>query len=262
MIRYLKSIFFQNKINENYIIVFANYNYLLVLENWLEAVRRIDVSNFIIISLDEKLHNYLTDKNINSRLRPCELDLGKLWIHRIEVIEELLCEGYDIIHSDADAIWLKNPIPYLNQIDSEMIFSQGTYWPADVYNRWKFVLCCGFFYIKNTKNTLKFVKKLKERVRVDKDDQVSCNRELLEENIEWLIPKDSYTLEFRSKKFLCFNKPLQGKSNLGTTIALLPHHKFQRIPELSNDIYVKHIISEKNSEDIMDILTLNECRFI
>jgi len=249
------------KKNLTTIIVFANYNYLLVLENWLESVNRIDVNNFLIISLDSKLHNYLIDKNINSRLRPCELDLGKLWIHRIEVIEELLCEGYDIIHSDADAVWLKDPQPYLANLNQDMIFSQGTYWPLDVYEKWNFVLCCGFFYIRNNKKTKSFFEQLKERVKEDKDDQVSCNRLLLEKKIIWEKPTNSYQLRFRNYSFACSKNIIQGK-NSQFSIALLPHYQFQRIPEKSNDIYIKHLISEKNSEDIMDILALNGCKFI
>lgn len=247
--------------NKEIIIVFSNYNYLPVLKNWLEAVNRINVNNFLIISLDKKLHHYLQEKNIPSLLRPCELDLGKLWIHRIDVILELLEEGYDIIHSDADAVWLKDPQPYLNKLDQDMVFSQGTYWPLDVYEKWQFVLCCGFFYIKSNKNTLAFMKKLAKRVQSDKDDQVSCNRLLLEEGLHWEIPNDTYELTFRDRNFLCSDQCIFGKMDTLSTV-LLPHSKFQRIAESSNDIYVKHLISEKNSDDIMEILEENGCKFI
>ena len=166
------------------IIVFSNYNYLPVLENWLVAMQLLKIENIIIVALDEELHNYMTKKNIPSVLRPCGLDLGELWIHRVKVLLELMEEGYDLIHSDADAVWLKNPLPYLNSIKQDMIFSQGTYWPKDIHKEWGFVLCCGFFYIKNNKNTLTFVKELYERVKEDKDDQISCNRLLMESNIK------------------------------------------------------------------------------
>lgn len=261
MIRYIHSKLGKKKIDKQYIVVFANYNYLPVLMNWIEAVKRINVNDFLIISLDEKLHNYLQEKNIPSLLRPCDLDLGKLWIHRIDIILELLEKGYDIIHSDADAVWIKDPQPYLNQFSQDMIFSQGTYWPLDVHKKWQFVLCCGFFHIKSNKKTLNFIKRLAERVRLDKDDQVSCNRLLMEEGLSWNLPDDTYKLTFRDRDFICSTKCIFGKTDT-LSAALLPHAKFQRIAEPSDDVYVKHLISEKNSDDIMDILAENGCKFI
>jgi len=261
MIKIFKKFINFKQNNKTYIITFANYNYLPVLENWLEALKIINVNNFMVISLDEKIHNYLLNKNINSRLKPCELDLGKLWIHRVEVIAELLDEGYDIIHTDADAVWLKNPISYLNKIKSDMIFSQGTHWPNSAYKKWNFVLCCGFFYLKNRSNTKQFIKKLLKRVKKDRDDQVSCNNILLEDGVEWTIPKDTYTLSFREKEFLCSKEIIFGKTS-SLEIALLPHNKFQRISETSKEVYVKHLISEKNSDDIMTILEESGCKFI
>ena len=261
MIKYISSKFKKKKNDKTYIVVFANYNYLPVLENWLEAVRRIHVENFMIISLDEKLHHYLQGKKIASLLRPCELDLGKLWIHRVDIILELMEEGYDIIHSDADAVWIKDPQPYLNKLDQDMIFSQGTYWPLDVHKKWGFVLCCGFFYMKSNKKTLDFMNKLAERVRIDKDDQISCNRLLMEEGLSWGVPEDTYTLTFRDHDFICSTKCIFGKTDTLSAV-LLPHAKFQRITEPSDDVYVKHLISEKNSDDIMEVLAENKCKFI
>ncbi len=249
------------KMEKPLITVFANYNYLHVLENWLAAMRRIHVDNFLIISLDEKLHHHLQEKNISSLFRPCEFDLGKLWIHRVDIILELLEKGYNIIHSDADAVWIKDPQPYLNKLSQDMIFSQGTYWPLDVHKKWKFVLCCGFFYIKSNKKTLDFMNQLAERVQIDKDDQVSCNRLLMEEGLSWNIPENTYKLTFRDRDFICSTKCIFGKTDT-LSAALLPHAKFQRIAEPSDDVYVKHLISEKNSDDIMEVLAENKCKFI
>ncbi len=242
------------------VIVFANYNYLPVLENWLAAMKKIDVKNYLIISLDEKLHHHLGEQNINSLLRPCELDLGKLWIHRVDVILELMEKGYDIIHSDADAVWLKDPQPYLQKLPHDMIFSQGTIWPPDVQEKWGFVLCCGFFFLRSNPQTLQFIKELAQRVREDKDDQVSCNRLLLEKNVIWDKPSDLYTIDFRGKQFVCSKQARTGKSK-DLDIALLPHSAFQRLFEETDDVYVRHLISEKNSGNILEVLEQYGCRF-
>lgn len=243
------------------ILVFANYQYLLVLENWLAAVNRISVDNFLIVSLDEQLHHYLEEKMINSIFRPCELNLRKLWIHRVDVILELMEDGYDVIHSDADAVWLKDPQPFLTVLSHDMFFSQGTVWPQDVYEKWNFVLCCGFFYMRSNQKTLKFIKELAARVRVDKDDQVSCNRMLHEKGITWEESADKYELIFRDKPFICSNDIKNGEVQ-GLKIALLPHAKFQRIYEKSDEVYIRHLISEKDSSDILEVLDKYGCKFV
>ena len=242
-------------------IVFANYDYLPVLENWLYAMQRIGVDNFLIIALDKKLYDHLQNKNINSRLYPCELDLGKLWIHRIEVILKLLKEGYDIIHSDADAIWLQDPLPYLDSLPHDMIFSQGTVWPPDVHEAWNFVLCCGFFMIRSNKDTLKFIHTLLQQVKKDKDDQRSCNRLLLDMQTTWEEPLEPYLLNFKGKQFTCSAFLRTGKC-ANMTLALLPHKKFQRIYEETDAIYIRHLISEKNSDHIVDVLQNSGCWFV
>ena len=252
---------FFRKTKKKTIIVFANYNYLPVLENWLAAMKKIEVENYLIISLDEELHLYLQKKHIDSILRPCELDLGKLWIHRIDVILELMEKGHDIIHSDADAIWLKDPLPYLNDLPQDMIFSQGTIWPPDVQEKWGFVLCCGFFLLRSNPKTLQFMRDLLKRVNEDKDDQVSCNRLLLEMGADWNSPDKPYTIDFREKQFICSETVRYGKYGK-LTLALLPHKKFQRIFEKTDDVYIRHLISEKNSENIVDVLKNTGCWFV
>ncbi len=261
MINYIKSKFRRRKIDKQHIVVFANYSYLPVLENWIEALKRINVNNFLIVSLDEELHHYLQEKKVNSILRPCELDLGKLWIHRIDVILELMEKGHDIIHSDADAIWLKDPLPYLNDLPQDMIFSQGTIWPPDVQEKWGFVLCCGFFLLRSNPKTLQFMRDLLKRVNKDKDDQVSCNRLLLEMGADWNSPDKPYTIDFREKQFICSETVRYGKYGK-LSLALLPHKKFQRIFEKTDDVYIRHLISEKNSENIVDVLKNTGCWFV
>ena len=242
------------------ILVFANYNYLPVLENWLEAMNILGIKNIVVISLDKEIHNHLSKQNIRSSYRACELDLNKLWIHRVKICLEFMEQGYDIIHSDADAVWLKDPLEYLSNIKQDMIFSQGTFWPKDVHTEWGFVLCCGFFYIKNNASTLAFMNDLYKRVKEDKDDQVSCNRLLMQSNIKWNV-SNPYILKYRDVEFVCSEQLMIGTSK-NLTIAVLPHSKFQRIHEKDKIAYIKHIISEKNSDSIMNILKETGCLFI
>lgn len=256
-----KKIFHLKNHKQTQIILFANYNYLPVVQNWIVSAERVGIKNYVVICLDQKLYDHFRKKSIPVLLRPCDLNLEKLWIHRIKVIHELLEKGYNIIHTDADAVWMKDPIPYLNNINADLVFSQGTYWPRDIHEKWGFVLCCGFFFIKNKNDTRLFIQKLFERVKKDKDDQISCNRLLYELGTNWKYNEHKYTLEFNGTRFDAYEDILMGECG-ELEVALLPHAKFQRIAQSSEDIYVKHIISEKNSDDIMTVLEQNACLFI
>ena len=241
--------------NKSLILVFANNAYFKVLENWLAFISAHDINNYLVIALDAEVYERLQKSQKTVLFRPCGNGLGDLWVHRIHVINEFLEKGIDVIHSDADAVWLKNPLGYINEQDSDIVFSQGTFWPRDVHEKWGFVLCCGFFFIKSNSRTLQFMKDLKKRVELDKDDQVSVNRELLERDIEW-EHFEFYERSFKDIKFKCFDQDIKGSAG-DISVTLLPHAKFQRVHEVSEDPYIKHMVSEKNSLAILE--RLDEC---
>jgi len=250
------------------IVVFANYDYLTVLDNWLISLQRLGISNFLVIALDETLYNHLKAMKVSVLLRHCKLGLDNLWIHRVDVIKEILDLGFDLIHSDADAVWLQDPLEeYIYNKPQDMIFSQGTVWPPDVHEIWKFVLCCGFYFVRSNSSTKQFFKQYAQQVRKDKndmpdifDDQMSINRMLLNLSIEWGTT-DSYSIDFKGKSYQCYKDVITGYSK-HLSIALLPHSKFQRLKDSDEDVYVKHLYSDKNSGNILDVLRENNCLFI
>ena len=244
--------------NNTIILSFANSDYFPVIENWINALSHLKIKNYRVVCLDQEIYTLLLQQGIPVLLRPCVNELGSLWIHRIDVIKEFLDEGIDVLHSDADAVWLKNPLEqYIYNQSYDMIFSQGTIWPPDIHEKWQFVLCCGFFYVKSNTSALNFFELLATRVRADKDDQVSINRMLYETSMTWEID-DHYSLPFREKAFICSDKIIKGKNDT-LSVAILPHGKFQRLQENNDDIYVKHILSQKKSTDILETLKANGC---
>lgn len=248
--------------NKTIIIVFANKQYSKVLGNWIEAINKLNITNYLVISMDEILHRQLNEMHIPSIERICNVELGDIWNHRIKVINEIIECGYNVVHSDADAIWLKNPMQeYIYNQPYDMIFSQGTYWPKNAHKKFGFVLCCGFFYIKANKATLRFIKQVGLDVLKSNDDQVSCNEYMLKHDFSWEIPGKTYIKSFQGVDFTCSEELIRGKNN-EFEIAVLPHSKFQRVQDDEKDVYVKHIISEKNSDSIIDVMKKNNCWFV
>lgn len=240
------------------IIVFANNAYRKVLDNWLIGIKRLGIENILVFALDVTLGKYLDDSGVANFVINIESELGALWIKRVEIIMDILEAGYHVVHSDADAVWLKNPVQqYFTHSPYDMIFSQGTYWPPDVHEKWGFVLCCGLFYIKSCEQTLWVLRAIHESTLKTRDDQIACNRIIRDLGVKWDIAEE-YWLEYNGKPFRCSPKPITGIS-AGLRIMLLPHQAFQRIAELAENIYIKHHISNKNSESKISQLKACDC---
>ena len=93
------------------------------------------------------------------------------------IISYLLEKGYNILHSDLDAVWLKNPTCFLS-MDYDIIASIGTF-PKDVFERIGYTLCMGWIYYSSTNITKDLLKNtLKIKVKDNFDDQRELNREL------------------------------------------------------------------------------------
>lgn len=253
------------KDNGMVILVFSDHRYTEVLLNWLVAQNRLGIRNYLIVSLDEDIHTFLEERGFPTFLSLLEGTLGDLWAMRMNIFRTLCANKIDFIHSDADAIWLKNPIPeYFNGSDHHIIASQGTIWPPDVLSAQGFVFCCGLFYIKSCPQTLSLLDDINLGVKKSGDDQVSFNRSTINCDIAWETEsKHSYTLVYENQEFLCFKDLISGQSgDQQLSFALLPHHLFQRLHMPGQDAFLKHLLSEKDSESKLNMFQRTGCRFL
>lgn len=233
------------------LIAFADSRYTDVLMNWLVALALQQVDNYLVIALDRALHQLLTAHGIPSVL--CELrgDLGDLWVERVRVFAALCAAGIDFIHSDVDAIWLRDPRQsYFRAADADLIASQGTVWPHDVHQRFGFVLCCGLFSLRSSAASKQLLAELLPHVAATRDDQISLNRLLAERQIVWRAqPGDTYYVTAGANRFLCSKSLIVGHAEDGLRVAVLPHHLFQRLPLQLGDIpFVSHPLTPKDPQ--------------
>lgn len=225
--------------NNTIILVFANYGYRHVLDVWLNSIKQCGVTNYLIISLDREMQQYLTDNKTQTYLFNIDNDFAEIMIHRTDFILKTLNLGFNVIHSDADAIWCDDPqSEYFNFDQHDLVFSQGTIFPPEIHDKWGFVLCGGLYGIKPGNKTRQLVEKVLKDVRISKNDQRSFNRVLYEKKISWQT-KETYSLSFRGRSVQCAESTIEGASD-EFKIALLPHKLFQRLEEDAERIYVKH----------------------
>jgi len=148
---------------DSVILTFANSLYADVLMNWLVALSLQSIDNYLVIALDRELHASLTDRGIPSLLCELKSDLGDLWIQRVRVFATLCDAGVDFVHSDADAVWLRDPKLYFADAEVDLVASQGTVWPPDVHRQFGFVLCCGLFHLRSTPVSRQLLTELEQR---------------------------------------------------------------------------------------------------
>lgn len=247
------------------VLVFADNRYKEVLLNWLVAVHRLSIKNYLVISLDEHIHRYLEERDFPTFLSPLEGDLSSLWIMRMQIFRMICSAGISFLHSDADAVWLRNPFPaFIHNSIHEVIASQGTIWPADVADTQGFVFCCGFFFVKSCPETRALLEELAADVAVTGDDQISLNSVLQRKTIHWETGHTRpYSMHHEKHTFTCFEAAVTGKAqNQRLTIKLLPHHLFQRLHMPGQEAFVKHLLSDKDSESKLDMLARTDCRFL
>jgi hypothetical protein len=246
------------------VIAFADYNYRDVLMNWLVAMATQGIENYLVIALDTQLHALLVERRIPVVLSELSGDLRALWIRRIEIFASLCAAGVDFIHSDVDAVWLRDPEPFLQELQADLIVSQGTVWPPDVHRQFGFVVCCGFFKLRSTAVSRRLLAGLAQDVVRTGDDQVSLNRLLAGQSTRWEFdPADAYYIDGNGMRFLCSRSVMRGVDANGLRTAVLPHHLFQRIGVSMDEApYVRHLLSAKNPAAKLQEFANSGCLFL
>jgi hypothetical protein len=245
------------------IVTFADNKYCDVVRNWHAAISKLNITNYIVIALDVEAFKCFKQHNIYSICLPMSIDnLSALWEFRLNVLQTINTK-FDLIHSDADAIWLRDPIPeYFINSPYDFMCSQGTTYPQDIFSHWGFVLCCGFFYVKCNERTQKMFEHLVKNVANDKDDQITLNKYFKYTlNINWTM-SNFYKMPISDTLFTCSEKLIVGNGTIKT--AILPHHLFQRLEiDISPEVpFVKHILSQKNNQSKLEMFKETNCYFL
>jgi hypothetical protein len=239
-------------------VTFVDSSYLPLLQIWLPRLRALGVGRVKVFCLDRTTREWCVGAGVDCALVEWSGNLRDLWVQRIRVFSALLAAGEEVVHSDIDAIWLRNPLREGSACgrQEDLLFSQGTVWPPDVHDQWGFVLCCGWFRARPTMAAKAFFQGLEADVHVSGDDQISVNRLLALLGVRWSRSRTGdYQLPFRDRMMQCWSEPVSGATSAGPlSVALLPHREFQRLPEDSAHALVKHYLTPKNCEQKLQAL--------
>ena len=177
----------------------------------------------------------------------------KLWKARVRVLSCLVSAGYDIIMSDSDALWLGDPMEYMNSSSSSsssVIASRGGY-PRALGDVWGSTMCMGFIMFRANGAAMSTFQDTMERIVLETgDDQVAVNRAALDLGIAWdegsdmrFTPSTGFGKGVIADLFSEDGQPFE--------VTLLPHKKFQRhcaTTHIANGTVVAHCFHQKRAD--------------
>ena len=212
------------------IITVCNYGYTDYTLNLYESMKKCNdnqiLDNFICVCFDEKSSQKMTSHNINNILWKNDnvseetKKYGKdgwidMMIAKMNAIHYFLKKNEDIILTDGDIVWFKNPIPYIksalefhhkNKSHPEMLFQVDS-----KYDQNSICLCGGFYYCKSTENTIELFNTKNLDKNVYQKEQPYLNDFIFKNKIPInildrnLFPNGSYWYEYNNKiKNDCF----------------------------------------------------------
>ncbi|XP_022088210.1 UDP-D-xylose:L-fucose alpha-1,3-D-xylosyltransferase 1-like [Acanthaster planci] len=175
----------QGKKSNKVVLTTTNAAFRDFTDNWLESIRRTRACpNIIVVAEDDVTVTYYSKKvpdypglhvvKTNSGVAssgPLVFDtlIYRRFVNkRQKYIQEYLRQGYEVLFTDVDTYWFKDPFP----------FFEGNFDLAVEEDLPRFY-CAGFVYFKPTNRTLAFLSEWIEFMRSDtslKPDQVVMNK--------------------------------------------------------------------------------------
>lgn len=253
---------FKQRINpsKQLILLFANSDYADTMLNWFAVGKGSGAvkDNYAIVCLDDTMEALLRAHGQDcfpirpkyfKRLDGSLYALGPLWMVRVRLVQALLQDGIDVVLSDSDALWLKDPLPDLDQIaassGADIISSRGRS-PDNAAKAWGATACMGFIYLRSTPSAQEFVQEMLAFAKKSMvfDDQILLNTLLVASGLKF-----PQTLKFEDSTEAdvgVTTRPFaQSGSTSHVTVALLPHHKYMRIcsEKLPETAVVAHCLS-------------------
>lgn len=234
------------------ICVFANKSYIPILKLWYRYFSANVNSKFLVVALDAKTYRFCKKEKYESFFAPYiggGFGLGFMR-HQMNITRKILDLNYEILVSDIDAIWIKDPLKYTLSCKTDIVFSPGTVQPPEAHAKWGNVLCTGYFLIRPNQKVDTFLNNVQKRMEKE-GDQPAINNELLSRNLVWNDNEKLYSISHNGRNIMQSLNPRIGIAG-DLSVTLLPNRLFQRVKE-NADALVVHPLAAKKSADKLKI---------
>ncbi|XP_040998591.1 arabinosyltransferase RRA3-like [Juglans microcarpa x Juglans regia] len=187
------------------IVALANSNVQAMLEVWFTSIKKVGISNYLVVALDDHIEHFCKSNGVPVYKRDPDEGIDSVaktgGNHAVSglkfrILREFLQLGYSVLLSDVDIVYLQNPFDYIYRDSDVESMSDGhnnmtAYGFNDVFDEpamgWAryahtmriWVYNSGFFYIRPTKPSIELLDRVADRLSRDKLwDQAVFNEEL------------------------------------------------------------------------------------
>ncbi|KAL6504677.1 Arabinosyltransferase rra3 [Orobanche hederae] len=193
-------------VRKELIVALANSNVKPMLEVWFTNIKKVGISNYLVVALDDEIVEFCKSNDVPSYQRdPDETidSVGKTGGNhavsglKFRILREFLQLGYSVLLSDVDIVFLQNPFDHLYRDSDVESMSDGhnnmtAYGFNDVFDEpamgWAryahtmriWVYNSGFFYIRPTIPSIELLDRIADRLAREENawDQAVFNEEL------------------------------------------------------------------------------------
>ncbi|KAL3819278.1 hypothetical protein ACJIZ3_005183 [Penstemon smallii] len=159
--------------NKTIVLSIAGYSYKDMLMSWVCRLRHLQVSNFLVCALDDEIYNFAILQGlpvIKCLYSPTNISFdnchfGTECFQRVTKVKsrmvlQILKLGFNVLLSDVDVYWFKNPLPYLSSFGPAVLVVQSdeynTTGPINFPRR----LNSGFYYAHSDNITITALEKV------------------------------------------------------------------------------------------------------
>ncbi|EXB82534.1 UDP-galactose:fucoside alpha-3-galactosyltransferase [Morus notabilis] len=159
--------------NKTIVLAVAGYSYKDMLMNWACRLRHLRVTNFIVCALDDETYNFSILQGLpafRDVLAPSDISFndchfGTKCFQRVTKVKsrmvlEILKLGYNVLLSDVDVYWFKNPLPFLSSFGISVLPAQSDEYneagPINMPRR----LNSGFYFARSDASTIAALEKV------------------------------------------------------------------------------------------------------
>ncbi|CAA7013606.1 unnamed protein product [Microthlaspi erraticum] len=192
-------------VDKEVIVALANANVKAMLEVQIASVKRLSITNYLVVALDDYIVNFCKSNDVAYYKRDPDEDVdavGKTGGNhavsglKFRVLREFLQLGYGVLLSDVDIVFLQNPFSHLyrdSDVESmsdghnnmtaygfnDVSDDPGMGWARYAHTMRIWVFNSGFFYLRPTVPSIELLDRVADRLSKAKLwDQAVFNEEL------------------------------------------------------------------------------------
>ena len=176
---------------------------------WAKFLDKLNINNYIIYCIDKESFDYLNEQGVrcqlvkkkpqiedkpfsgavlgldkNDAFRNATSKFGLIGAYKFMIAKDLLKQGKDVVYSDTDAFFCRDPVPHLRDLlgQYDCLLSTavlGVSHPQKILKQIGFTACSGFLALKAGKGSIDFISDMESRLSEYGDLQRAINFYLL-----------------------------------------------------------------------------------